>query len=85
MGYNSVTEEQSNISMNMKDVRYALMPVWVLSTRYKDQVYQFVMNGQTGKVSGKLPIDKKKMWITALIEFFAITIVLFIIGLLILL
>ena len=34
------------------------------------------MNGQTGKVAGKLPIDKKKMWLTAIGEFVGLTVAL---------
>jgi len=32
-----------------------LLPVHVLSYRYRDQVYRFLVNGQTGKVSGEKP------------------------------
>ena len=41
-------------------VKYALVPVWILTTRYKDQPYTFMMNGQTGKFVGSLPWDKGK-------------------------
>ena len=34
---------------------YALLPVWMLSTRWKDQNFLFAMNGQTGKLVGDLP------------------------------
>ena len=42
--------------------KYALMPVWILNTKYQDKMYTFAMNGQTGKLVGSLPIDKKKFW-----------------------
>jgi hypothetical protein len=38
------------------------MPVWILNTKYKDKTYTFAMNGQTGKLVGSLPVDKKKYW-----------------------
>ncbi len=76
VGYNGVTVKQANVSMHMKDVRYALMPVWVLNTKYNGENYKFIMNGQTGKVAGKLPIDKKKMWLTAIGEFVGLTVAL---------
>ena len=45
----------------------------MLSTRYGDGVYSFAMNGQTGEVTGDLPIDKGKQtfWfcIPALVSF----------------
>lgn len=41
--------------------KYLLLPVWISSYRYKDKVYQFMVNGQTGKVSGKTPISIPKV------------------------
>lgn len=41
---------------------YALLPVWILTTRYQDKPYTFMMNGQTGEVVGFLPYDKQKSW-----------------------
>ena len=48
--------------------KYVLMPAWVLTWKGgKDGVpYYYMMNGQTGKVCGKLPIDRKKLALTAL-------------------
>ena len=37
--------------------KYILVPVWVSSFTYKGKSYQFVVNGQTGKVGGKAPIS----------------------------
>ncbi|MBO5054742.1 MAG: TFIIB-type zinc ribbon-containing protein [Eubacterium sp.] len=44
--------------------KYLLLPVWISSYKYKDKVYQFMVNGQTGKVSGKIPISIPKVIIT---------------------
>lgn len=41
-------------------VSYAMAPVWILTTRYEDKPYTFMMNGQTGKMVGSLPWDKNK-------------------------
>ena len=41
-------------------VSYAMVPVWILTTKYEGKPYTFMMNGQTGKVVGSLPIDKRK-------------------------
>ena len=67
-GYNTVTREYSNINLKKGDVRYALMPVWLLSTKWKDKNYLFAMNGQTGKLIGDLPVDIGKFlgWFFAL-------------------
>lgn len=46
--------------------KYLLLPVWISSYKYQDKVYQFMVNGQTGKVSGKIPISIPKVIITVL-------------------
>ncbi len=59
-GYSTVSVKNSNIKMSNDEISYVLLPVWMLNTKYKDKMYQFAINGQTGKVSGELPIDKLK-------------------------
>ena len=44
-------------------VSYAMVPVWILTTRYNDKPYTFMMNGQTGKVVGSLPYDTTKAFL----------------------
>ena len=48
--------------------KYVLLPAWVLTYKGgKDQEpYYYMMNGQTGRVCGKLPIDRKRVLATAL-------------------
>lgn len=41
--------------------KYLLLPVWISSFQYNQKVYHFMINGQTGKVSGKTPIS----WVKA--------------------
>lgn len=60
MGYTTVTTQSSSIKILNGKTGYALLPVWLLNTKYKDKTYTFAMNGQTGKFVGELPIDKKK-------------------------
>lgn len=59
-GYTSVFPEHTNIQLKDGRVRYALLPVWMLTTRYGENLYTFAMNGQTGKMVGNLPIDWKR-------------------------
>ena len=44
-------------------VSYVMAPVWILTTRYENTPYMFLMNGQTGKMAGSLPYDHKKSWL----------------------
>ena len=34
-----------------------LLPIYLLSYKYKDKVYRFLINGQTGKTSGDKPLS----------------------------
>ena len=67
VGYASVLPESSNIRLTDSRVRYALLPVWILTTRYQEKTYTFAMNGQTGKMVGNLPIDWK-LFVTYLLS-----------------
>ena len=41
---------------------YALLPVWFLTFRYENRPYTILLNGQTGKMVGALPVVKKKVY-----------------------
>lgn len=40
-----------------------LLPVYVLSYRYQDKLYRFLVNGQTGKLAGDKPWSWQRIWI----------------------
>jgi len=61
-GYSNLAVTSSNIQLLNGKVKYALLPVWFLKTKWKNETYTFAMNGQTGKLSGNLPIDKGALW-----------------------
>ncbi len=61
-GYTSVITEHSNVSIANGTVKYALLPVWMLTTKWQGKDYIFAMNAQTGKFVGNLPMDKKAYW-----------------------
>lgn len=67
-GYTTVTREAGSIRLNNGKVKYALLPVWLLSTTWKGEKYLFAMNGQSGKMVGDLPVDKSayKKWLFGL-------------------
>lgn len=46
----------------IKKVEYALLPVWFLTFRYQNEPYTILVNGQTGKIVGSVPFNKKKFW-----------------------
>lgn len=61
-GYATCIPEQTNVQLRRGETRYALLPVWLLNTKYNNKMYTFAMNGQTGKFVGELPVDKGKYW-----------------------
>ena len=61
-GYSGVVVENSNVRLENSRVKYALYPVWILNTTWKDKKYIFAMNGQTGKIVGDLPADNGAFW-----------------------
>ena len=66
-GFNSL-DGKTTFRPTRVESRYVLLPAWVLTWKGgKDGApYYYMMNGQTGKVCGKLPIDKKRVLATAL-------------------
>lgn len=62
-GYDRKELQSSSVIKGDSKVAYAMVPVWILTTRYGNRPYTFMMNGQTGKVVGSLPIDEKKKWL----------------------
>lgn len=59
-GYATVVPASKQVTVNHGKATYALLPVWILNTRYRDKLYTFVMNGQTGKMTGSFPICPKR-------------------------
>jgi ribosomal protein S27E len=37
--------------------KHVLMPAWISAYRYRDKVYRFVVNAQTGEASGEAPLS----------------------------
>ena len=60
--YTSVIKESGNVRVQNGKAKYALYPVWVLTTKWQGKNYLFAMNGQTGKFVGELPLDKGAYW-----------------------
>jgi DNA-directed RNA polymerase subunit RPC12/RpoP len=55
-----------SVATRYSDVKFkhVMLPVWISAYRYRDKVYRFIINGQTGEVSGQSP---KSGWKIALL------------------
>lgn len=52
------SSDMSTTKYRNQDIKYALLPVWFMSIQYDGIKYQYIVNGQTGKVSGEFPYAK---------------------------
>jgi len=52
------SSDASIVRYNNQDIKYTLLPCWFLSLDYDGRTYQYIVNGQTGKVSGEFPYSK---------------------------
>ena len=60
-GYDTAVPVKSEVNVEPSETRYALLPVWLLHTKYRGKDYMFAINGQTGKLAGNLPISWGKL------------------------
>ncbi|MCR4924067.1 MAG: hypothetical protein K5931_08695 [Lachnospiraceae bacterium] len=60
--------------------KYLLMPVWISSFTYKGKIYQFMVNGQSGKVGGKSPISALRVLLAILIAIVIIVLLYYAMG-----
>lgn len=62
-----VRELYLNSNYNDVKFKYLLLPIWSSNFKYKEKIYHFMVNGQTGKVSGNAPISVPKVILTSFI------------------
>lgn len=82
-GYDAVSVLKADHNLELLKNEYVLLPVWMLNIQYQGKIYMFAMNGQTGKLIGDIPIDKKKVavwWIGITLLLFGILTVIWLIG-----
>ena len=73
--YSSMQVRKKEAGIRDEKWSYALLPVWTLTynDKARGKIYYFALNGQTGKICGKLPVDRKKI----IILFFSVFLPLF--------
>ena len=83
--YDTVRVQNSQILLKDETWEYALLPVWTVTYHEgaMDKMYYFTINGQTGKVCGMLPVDKRKLVLLFAEVFFPVFIAMLIVGYLI--
>lgn len=71
------THRDLRVSTSLEDVaaRMLFLPVWLAAFAYKQKVYRFVVNGQTGKVTGEAPISYVKIALVVIAAVIAILLI----------
>ena len=78
--YNSVSPNIETYNIRSTKWQYMMLPVWFMSYKYGDKIYEFALNGQTGKLAGTPPLDEKKLNIFCMGICAAVTLIGFILG-----
>lgn len=60
-GYATFVAETKETNVEEENIDYVLLPVWMVNIKYKDKMYTFAMNGQTGKMIGDVPYSKLRL------------------------
>lgn len=56
-----------NVRIESMSSEPVLLPVWIMAYRYRDQLFRFLLNGQTGQATGQAPTSLRKILVAALI------------------
>lgn len=73
-GYSHLELGGKNKKHELKDTEFALLPVWVYDYVYKKEHYLFYINGESGKIVGKVPFSKERLWGMSAALFGAVTV-----------
>lgn len=58
-GFGNVHLARNQLKPFMKKTKYVLLPMYLFHIDFEGKKYEFAVNGQTGKVVGTLPTDRK--------------------------
>lgn len=75
-GYTGIVTEHYEDMTELESWNYTLLPVWIVTYKFKGKIFPFAINGQTGKTYGKLPVSKGKLAIL----FAIVAVAVFVIG-----
>lgn len=79
-GYNSVIVNRESYNINRTKWQYIMLPVWFMTYNYGGKIYEFALNGQTGKLAGTPPLDKKKLSLFSVLFGLIMAVIVFIGG-----
>lgn len=80
VGYDSVVALHETYDVMGTKWQHTMLPVWFMTYRYNDKIYEFAVNGQTGKLAGTPPLDKAKLALFSSAVGLAVALLSFLIG-----
>jgi hypothetical protein len=69
-----------NVLMDGATSKPALVPIYVMAYRYRDALYRYVVNGQTGKATGSAPTSLARVGMVVLFFVIVILIILLLVA-----
>ncbi len=75
IGGNQQRIHTMNTSYSDITFKHVLLPIWISSYKFKDKVFRFLVNGQTGEVQGERPYSALKIMMAILIVIIIIVVV----------
>lgn len=81
--YSTKTIVKDTIVASENNRYYAMLPVWMVNVKYKDKMYIFAMNGQSGEFIGNIPLDVGKAILYFILIFSAVFIGVMVLSLII--
>lgn len=60
-GYDLYRDMHYHHNYDSVHFKHILLPLWLSSYKYRDKVYQLMINGETGQVAGKSPLSAWKI------------------------
>ncbi len=79
-GYSSVSTRYERYNIIGTKWQYMMLPVWFMTYKYNGQIYSFALNGQTGKLAGTPPLDRKKLKLFSAALGLAAALIIFLVG-----
>ena len=68
----SVSSVIFNTAYSKVTYKYVLAPIWIANFKFKEKLYNIVVNGQTGQIRGEAPVSPLKVAIAIIIAIIVI-------------
>ena len=74
-GADRVDKLNFNTAYSKVTYKYVLAPIWIANFKFKEKVYNIVINGQTGQIKGEAPVSPLKVAVAIILAIIAIIVV----------